>query len=158
MTTVDICDHFLFQKYNVKNRLKYMMKMTGKNFHTLESGNNNTCCNSCYCSRTQKCVACSCVWIPLLTIVGLVIALLVGAALVTEQFERHVFKLSGEIDLFIEVRSASLFIKEGKVFAFGSVASVWSACVGVVGRRSCHAVLETTTSTTTATTNTAWPI
>ena len=35
---------------------------------------------------------------------------------------------------------------EGKVFTFDSTTHAFRACVGVVGGRSCHAVLETTTN------------
>ena len=35
---------------------------------------------------------------------------------------------------------------EGKVFTFDSTTRAFRACVGVVGGRSCHAVLETTTN------------
>ena len=57
-------------------------------FQSLEDGSKNTCFNCCYCSRRQRCVACVFIWVPIILLIGLVIFLVVNAALLTDRFER----------------------------------------------------------------------
>lgn len=57
-------------------------------FQSLEDGSKNTCFNCCYCSKRQRCVVCTLIWVPIILLIGLAIVLVVNAALLTDRFER----------------------------------------------------------------------
>ena len=50
----------------------------------------NTCCGACYLNKTQKCLFCAFVWLPIVAIVSLLLAVLINAASVQDRFVRQV--------------------------------------------------------------------
>lgn len=52
------------------------------------------CCGLCYCSRTQKRICCTLIWTPIVVVLGLLITLLIKAAIVEERF--HLKQLSDD--------------------------------------------------------------
>lgn len=52
-----------------------------------ESGS-SVCCGCCYCSKTTKAVCCTAIWLPVLVLAGLVLAVLINTALISDPYER----------------------------------------------------------------------
>jgi len=61
----------------------------------------SVCCGLCYCSRKTRFIFCSSVWLIILTILGLILALLINAALVDEKF--HLREISPDQSTRLEI-------------------------------------------------------
>lgn len=73
-------------------------------FAQCESGKDtegvDCCFGCCYCSRRQRCIACTCLLFPIVFIVCLIAGILINTAFVKERFERRI--LSNNPPVFIE--------------------------------------------------------